>query len=92
MSSLVKKAVMNASVVAMLVGSSFAANAEKVTLNQVIAYHVAERVAEVQYYLDADLEQSIYDEAYADVNRQLGINPQRAVVKVSTIEQEEDEE
>lgn len=93
MSSLVKKLVLNAGAVALLAGSSFVVNAEKMNLNQIIAYHVDHRVAEVQYYLNADLEQSIYAEAFADVNNQMGTNGQRAVVKMSTVKQfEQDEE
>ena len=93
MSSLVKRLVLNAGAVALLAGSSFVVNAEKMSLNQVIAFYVDHRVAEVQYYLNADLEQSIYAEAYADVNEQFGDSSQRAVVKMSVVDQfEEDEE
>lgn len=93
MSSLVKKSVLNVGVVAMLLGSSFMANAEKMSLNQVIGFHVADRVSEVQYYLDAELEQSIYADAYADVNNQMNFESRRTVVKMSDVEPvQEDEE
>lgn len=93
MSSLVKKSVLNVGVVAMLAGSSFMASAEKMSLSQVIGFHVADRVAEVQYFLDADLEQSIYADAYADVNNQVNLNSRRTVVKMSDVESvQEDEE
>ena len=43
--------------------------------------------------LDEELEQSIYADAYADVNNQVNLNSRRTVVKMSDVEQaQEDEE
>ena len=93
MSSLVRKSVLNVGAVVMLAGSSFMASAEKMSLNQVIGYHIAERVIEAQYYLNADLQQSIYEDAYADANNQVNSNARRTLVEVSDVEQtQEDEE
>lgn len=93
MSSLVNKSVLNVGVVALLAGYSFMASAEKLSFSQVVGFHVAQRVAEVQYYLDADVEQSVYADAYADVSNQVNAESRRTVVKVSDIKSlHEDEE
>ena len=93
MSSLVRKSVVNLGVVAMLAGSSFMASAEKFGFEQVVGAHIDSRVAEVQYYLDADLVQSIYANAFANANEQVNFNSRRTVVKMSDVEQpQEDEE
>lgn len=74
-----------------LVAASFAGSAEQITFNELVTYHVAERMQELKFEQRADLEQSTYNLAFGHLNADAGLPGRRPVITVSKISQSEEE-
>ncbi|MCJ8270010.1 MAG: hypothetical protein MJK04_11495 [Psychrosphaera sp.] len=93
MSNLLSTTAVKASLVLGLVAASFGASAEQITFKQMVDYSVAQTMMELEFDLQAQLEQSIYTSAFAQVNDAGAPTGRRPVVSITELAPtEEDEE
>jgi hypothetical protein len=74
------------------IGCSFAASAEKLSFNQLVAYNMAQTMAELKFELNAELEQSTYEIAMGNMSKEMTVEGRRPVIKISRVEAEQAEE
>lgn len=93
MSKLLKSTVINTGLILGLIATSFAASAQQITFKQLVDYTMTQQMQQLQYDLHSQLEQSIYDSAFANLNQDAAVDGRRPVVSVTEVtEDEEDEE
>jgi hypothetical protein len=93
MSNLLRTTAIKASLVLGLVAASFGASAEQVSFKQMVDYSVAQTMVELKFDLQAQLEQSIYTSAFAQVTDAGAPAGRRPVVSITELEAtDEDEE
>jgi len=73
-------------------GSSSVMAADQVSLNQLTAYNVSQRVAEVQFVLDAQLHASVYNSANGQMQNDVAPEGRRPVIKMTELDPEQPEQ
>jgi hypothetical protein len=93
MSNLLRTTAPKMGLVLGLVALSFGASAKQITLHEMVGYSINQQMQEIKFDMQAQLMQSTYNMAFANLNTDAGIPGRRPVVSISDVDAaQEDEE
>lgn len=92
MSALLNSKIAKAGFAVALVASSFGATAKQITLKEFVDYTMAVKMLHIKLDVETQIEQEIYDAAFASMKHDSMMPDQRPVVSISEVADEEDEE